>query len=50
LIQTFPEFRFQIPGARNFAVATVKNTERLKNGGADDDAEVIAAHKKYAGN
>jgi len=50
LIQTLPEFRFQILGARNFAVATIKNTKRLKNGSADDDADVIAAHEKYAGN
>ncbi len=49
VIQTFPEFRFQILGARNFAVAAVKSTERLKNGRADDDAYVIAAHEKHTG-
>jgi len=49
LIQTFPEFRFQVLGARNFAVATIKNTERLKNSRADDDAYVIPAHKKQTG-
>src|SRR6266481_10125487 len=49
VIQTFPKLRFQIFGARNFAVATIKNTERLKNSGADDNADVIAAYQKYAG-
>jgi len=49
VIQTFPEFRFQILGARNFAVAAVKNTERLKNTRADDDAHVIPAHKEHTG-
>jgi hypothetical protein len=49
VIQTFAEFRFQILGARNFPVAAVKNTERLKNGRADDDAYVIPAHKKHTG-
>ena len=49
VIQTFPEFRFQILGAGNFTVATIKNTERLKNGRADDDAEIIASHEKYTG-
>jgi len=50
VIQTFSEFRFQILRARNFAVATIKNAERLKNGRADDNAEVIAAHQKYTAN
>src|SRR6266704_71681 len=49
VIQTFPELRFQIFGARNFAVATINNTECLKNSGADDNADVIAAYQKYAG-
>jgi len=49
VIQTFAGFRFQILRARNFAVAAVKNTERLKNGRADHDADVIAAHEKYTG-
>jgi len=43
-IQTFPEPRFQIFGARNFTIATIKNTERLKNGRANDNANVITAH------
>jgi len=50
VIQTFSEFRFQILRARNFAVATIKNAERLKDCRADDNAEVIAAHQKYTGN
>jgi hypothetical protein len=50
VIQTFPGFRFQILRARNFAVAAVKNTERLKNGRADHNAYVISAHKKHTGN
>jgi len=49
VIQTFPEFRFQILGARNFAVAAVKNAECLKNGRADENAHVIPAHKKHTG-
>jgi hypothetical protein len=49
IIQTLPEFRFQVLGARNFAVATVEDTERLKNGRPDDDAYVIPAHKKQTG-
>src|SRR5205085_12635208 len=49
VIQTFPEFRFQILGARNFAVATVKDTEHLKNGSADHDADVITAYQEYTG-
>src|SRR5205823_14191261 len=44
VIQTFPELRFQVPGARNFAIATIKDTEGLKNSRADDDADIIAAH------
>jgi len=49
VIQKFPEFRFQILVARNFTVAAVKSTERLKNGRADDDAYIIAAHEKHTG-
>jgi len=50
VVQTFPESRFQILRARNFAVATIKNAECLKNGRADDNVEVIAAHQKYTAN
>ena len=47
VIQTFPKFRFQIFGASNFAIATIKDTERLKNRRAKDNANVIAAAKEY---
>src|SRR5438876_2273866 len=47
VIQTFPELRFQIFGARNLAVTSIKNTERLKNSRANDDANVITARQEY---
>jgi hypothetical protein len=49
VIESFPELCFQVFGARDFAVATIKNTERLKNSRADDDAHVIAAYQEYTG-
>ena len=38
VVQTLPEFRFQVLGARNLAVAAIQDTERLKNSRANDDA------------
>src|SRR4029077_21238501 len=48
VIQTFSELRFQVFGARNFAIAPIKNTERLENSRTNDDAGVIAAHEECA--
>src|SRR6516165_220294 len=49
IVQTFAEFRFQILGASNLAVASIENTEHLKYHRPHKDAEIIAAQKKYAG-
>jgi hypothetical protein len=49
VVQTFSEFRFQIFGARNFAVASIENTEYLKYRCPHQNAEIIAALKKHAG-
>src|ERR1700758_4534214 len=49
VVQTLTEFRFQIFGARNLAVASIENTEHLKYRRSQEDAEIIAALKKYGG-
>jgi hypothetical protein len=49
VVQTFAEFRFQIFGARNLAVASIENTEHLKYRCSQEDTKIIAALKKYAG-
>jgi hypothetical protein len=43
VIQPFPELRFQIFGAGDFTIAAIKDTEHLKNGRGDNEANVIAA-------
>jgi hypothetical protein len=49
VVQTFAEFRFQIPGARNLAVTPIENTEQLKYRRAKENAEIIAPHEQYTG-
>src|SRR5262249_53462088 len=49
VVQTFAEFRFQVFGARNLAVAPIENTEQLKYRRAQENAEIIAPHKKHTG-
>src|SRR5262249_27095681 len=49
VVQTFAEFRFQVFGARNLSVAPIENTEQLKYRRAQENAEIIAPHKKHTG-
>ena len=48
VVHTLPESRFQAFGAGNFIVATIQDTERLKDSRANNDAKVIAAHQEHA--
>ena len=45
VVQTFAEFRFQILGPRNLAVASIENTEHLKYRRPYKDAEIVATQK-----
>ena len=49
IVQTLAEFRLQIPGTSNLAVASIKNAEHLKYRRAQKNAEIIALRKKYTG-
>ena len=44
IVQTFTELRFQIPGTRNFAIASIEDAEHLKYRRAQENAEIIATH------
>jgi hypothetical protein len=43
MIQKFAAFRLQVLRTRDFAITTVENAIKLKEGRADYDAAVIAA-------
>src|SRR5262245_14844812 len=47
VVQTFSEFGFQIFGTRNFPVASIEDAKCLKYRRSDQDADIIAAFKKY---